>query len=163
MQKTLITRYRAALLLAVLTVTALTLPALRTGSAQAINPVNVSKNHGVAIKGTDPVAYFTQGRPVKGSKAHEYQWNGARWWFASAENREKFAKAPEDYAPRYGGYCAWAVSQGYTADIDPAAWKIVNGKLYLNYSKSVQKQWMADMEALIVTADGNWPRLLSGK
>ena len=65
------------------------------------------------------------------------------------------------YAPQYGGYCAWAVSQGYTAPIDPKAWKVVDGKLYLNYSKSVQKNWEKDIPGHIVSADGHWPRILA--
>jgi hypothetical protein len=82
---------------------------------------------------------------------------GATWRFASAEHRDRFAVDPERYAPQYGGYCAWAVSQGYTAKIDPAAWKIVDDKLYLNYSKDVQSQWSSDIPGNIAKADANWP------
>ncbi len=135
--------------------------ALLAGAAHAVDPVNASWLGGVAIQGIDPVAYFTQGRPVEGSKAFEHQWRGATWRFANAEHRDRFAADPERYAPKYGGYCAWAVSQGYTADIDPEAWTIVEGRLYLNYSKSVQARWAADMEARIRQADANWPKLLA--
>ncbi len=128
-------------------------------SASAVPPVNASFFGKLAIHGYDPVAYVTAGRPVEGDKRHSLEWNGATWRFASAENRELFRKAPEKYAPQYGGYCAWAVSRGTTADIDPAAWKIVGGKLYLNYSPDVQKQWEADLPAAIERADANWPRL----
>ena len=131
-------------------------------SARAVEPVNASFIGGVAIDGTDPVAYFTEGRPVKGSRAYSYTWNGATWRFASAHNRDLFAANPERYAPQYGGYCAWAVSQGYTAGIDPSAWKIVDGKLYLNYSKGVQAKWLANTKDLIRQADRNWPKILSG-
>ena len=116
---------------------------------------------GSAISGTDPVAYFTEGRPVEGSSDFKHDWNGATWRFASAENRDLFAASPEKYAPQYGGYCAWAVSQGYTASTDPEAWKIVDGKLYLNYSKSVQETWEQDVPGNIATGDRNWPNVLN--
>ena len=83
----------------------------------------------------------------------------AIWRFSSEEHRDRFTADPERYAPSYGGYCAWAVSQGSTAGIDPKAWKIVDGKLYLNYSRGVQKQWLRDVEKRIEEADRNWPRL----
>lgn len=114
---------------------------------------------GVAIRGTDPVAYFTEGRPVEGSSDFTADWNGAEWRFVSAENRDKFVATPEAYAPQYGGFCAWAVSQGYTASTDPDAWRIVDGKLYLNYSLGVQKQWEGDIPGNISKADVNWPGL----
>jgi YHS domain-containing protein len=88
---------------------------------------------GTAIEGYDPVAYFNEGRPVEGKSEFSQEWMDATWYFASAENRDLFAADPEKYAPQYGGYCAWAVSQGYTANIDPQAWKVVDDKLYLNY------------------------------
>lgn len=128
--------------------------------AEAKEPVYQSL-FGTAIDGTDPVAYFTEGRPVEGSSDYTYDWNGATWRFASAENRDKFAAAPESYAPQYGGYCAWAVAQGYTASTDPDAWKIVDGKLYLNYNASVQSKWEADVPGHITSADSNWPSVLN--
>lgn len=115
----------------------------------------------VAIRGTDPVAYFTQGTPMAGSAEFTHTWNNATWQFASAENRDLFAANPEAYAPQYGGFCAWAVSQGYTASIDPNAWKIVDGKLYLNYSKGVQRRWERDIPGNITRADTNWPGVLT--
>lgn len=115
---------------------------------------------GTAIDGTDPVAYFTEGRPVEGSSDFTYEWNGATWRFASAQNRDTFKAAPARYAPQYGGYCAWAVSQGYTASTDPDAWKIVDGKLYLNYNKDVQKRWETDVPGNIASANDNWPKVL---
>jgi YHS domain-containing protein len=140
----------AALLLA-LTLTA------RLTARSLVDPVN--KSGKTAIKGYDPVAYFTGSGPVKGSPQFPHQWMGAEWRFASAANRDLFAAAPEKYAPQYGGYCAYAVSENYTANIDPEAWKIVDGKLYLNYSKSVQKIWMMDQARRIAQADRNWPGL----
>lgn len=116
---------------------------------------------GTAIDGTDPVAYFTMGKPVKGSSDFAHDWNGATFHFATAENRDAFAANPEKYAPQYGGYCAWAVSQGYTASTDPEAWTIVDGKLYLNYNKSVQSTWEQDIPGNIAAGDGNWPKVLN--
>lgn len=114
---------------------------------------------GLALRGHDPVAYFTQGRPVRGTADHTLQWGGAEWRFASAENRAAFAENPQAFAPQYGGYCAWAVARGYTAPIDPNAWLIVNGRLYLNFSRSVQRRWERDIPGHIRRADANWPQL----
>jgi YHS domain-containing protein len=127
--------------------------------AAAGDQINASTWSG-AIEGDDPVAYFEQGQPVEGDGDYTHEWMDATWYFASAENRDKFVANPEKYAPQYGGYCAWAVSQGYTAKIDPEAWAIVDDKLYLNYSKSVQSQWQQDVPGNITKADGNWPKIL---
>lgn len=113
-----------------------------------------------AIRGYDPVGYFTTGRPIKGSSQFTHQWRGSTWHFASAENRDKFAAAPEKFAPQYGGYCAYGVAQGYAVAIDPAAWSIVDGKLYLNYSLSVRDDWKKDIPGYIRKADANWPAVL---
>ncbi len=143
---------------------ALALAALLSASAAAaLSPVNQSLLGGVAIDGFDPVAYFTDGRPVEGSKAYTFEWRGATWRFASAAHRDLFAAAPEKYAPQYGGYCAWAVSNGYTADTDPEAWSIVDGRLYLNYSLEVRAKWEQDARGNIAKADRNWPKLLAGE
>ncbi|MEA5449024.1 YHS domain-containing (seleno)protein [Leptolyngbya sp. CCNP1308] len=115
---------------------------------------------GVAIRGADPVAYFTAGKAVKGSADYETTWNGATWRFSSAENLAAFEADPIAYAPQYGGYCAWAVKSGYLASVDPEAWKIVDGKLYLNYSPGVQRQWQADIAGNITQGDQNWPAAL---
>jgi len=128
-------------------------------SVRAEKPVNTTFL-GVAIKGYDPVAYFTDGRPEKGDSDYACEWNGAEWRFASAAHRDLFKADPAKYAPQYGGYCAWAVSRGYTAGIDPDAWKIVNGRLYLNYSMKVQKQWAEDIPGNISKAEENWPKIL---
>jgi YHS domain-containing protein len=114
-----------------------------------------------AVSGYDPVAYFTTGKPVEGAKAFEYTYKDATWRFASAENLAAFKADPAKYAPQYGGYCAWAVSQGYTAKGDPKAWKIVNGKLYLNYNLDIQKKWEKDVPGLVAKGDSNWPKVLA--
>lgn len=114
---------------------------------------------GVAIRGTDPVAYFREGRPVRGRADITHDWHGVAWRFATTANRDTFAADPERYAPAYGGHCAWAVAQGYTAPIDPAAWKIVDGRLFLNYDRSIQQRWERDIPGFIAKADANWPAL----
>ncbi len=133
---------------------------LMVSSAPALAGSVVYTSWGKAIRGYDPVAYFTEGEPVEGDSDFSHDWEGATWRFASAANRDVFAADPEKYAPQYGGYCAWAVSQGYTASTDPDAWKIVDGKLYLNNSLSIQKRWeQGGVAGLIVAGDGNWPGL----
>jgi hypothetical protein len=112
---------------------------------------------GVAIKGYDPVAYFTEGRPVPGSPQHVVEHKGSTFRFASKENRDAFAAEPEKYAPRYGGFCAFGTAGGYKAKIDPTAFTIVDGKLYLNYDQGVQKKWRADIPGFVAKADEKWP------
>ena len=141
---------RRTLLLSALTVTLL--PPM--AAAQAVFAEN-----GVALRGHDPVAYFTEGRPVRGLPEHAADWGGATWHFASAANRAAFLADPEAHAPQYGGFCAWAVAQGYTAPIDPTAWQIVDGKLYLNYNARIQRRWERDIPGFIAQADANWPGL----
>lgn len=114
---------------------------------------------GLALQGYDPVAYFTEGAPRSGDPAISLDWAGARWLFASPENRAAFEADPTAYAPQYGGYCAWAAAEGSLAPIDPDAWTIVEGKLYLNYSRSVQRRWEGDIPGNISRADANWPRI----
>ncbi len=115
---------------------------------------------GVAINGYDAVAYFTERKPVAGKAGITHDWKGATWRFASTQNRDAFKAAPEKYAPQYGGYCAYAVAKGSTAKTDPQAWTIVDQKLYLNYSKSVQSTWEKDIPGYIRAADKNWPGVL---
>ncbi|SDG09061.1 YHS domain-containing (seleno)protein [Thalassobaculum litoreum] len=124
------------------------------------DPVYTEFLSDTAVDGYDPVAYFTDGKPVEGSDKYETEYNGATWRFTSAEHRDAFIAEPAKYAPQYGGYCAWAVSQGYTAKGDPQHWRIVDGKLYLNYNADVQKKWTADIPGHITAADGNWPKVL---
>jgi YHS domain-containing protein len=114
----------------------------------------------LAVSGYDPVAYFTEGKPVEGDRARSHDWQGATWRFATPENLEAFKADPAKYAPQFGGYCAWAVSQGYTASADPQAWKVVDGKLYLNYNLDVKKTWEQDVPGNIAKADANWPTVL---
>jgi YHS domain-containing protein len=115
----------------------------------------VSKN-GNAIGGYDPVGYFQKDKPVKGLPEFHYQWRGATWLFGTAENKAAFIANPEKYAPQYGGYCAYGMSNGYKAATDPLAWTIVNGKLYLNYNPDVREEWFAQKEERIKKGDVNW-------
>ena len=137
-----------------------TLALLSALPASATDPINQTTFGGVAIDGYDPVAYFTDGKPVEGDKAYSYEWMGATWRFASQEHKDLFSADPDKYAPQYGGYCAYAVSQGKTAGIDPDAWKIVDGKLYLNYNKKIQKTWESDQASYIKAANKNWPEIV---
>ena len=113
-----------------------------------------------AIRGYDPVAYFTVGKPVRGKDEYATKWQGATFKFSSAENLALFKAEPTAYAPQYGGYCAFAVSKGATAGTVPDAWSIVDGKLYLNYSLNVRNRWSKDVPGNIKAADRNWPAVL---
>jgi YHS domain-containing protein len=110
-----------------------------------------------ALRGYDPVAYFTEQKPVKGSPAHQAEYKGSKFHFASKANRDAFVAEPAKYAPQYGGYCAFGMSNGYKAATDPAAFRVLDGKLYLNYNRDVQTMWSADIPGFIVKADGHWP------
>ena len=115
---------------------------------------------GIAILGSDAVAYFDGNGPVAGDAAHALVWQGAEWRFRSAANLAAFEADPERFAPQYGGYCAYAVSKGATASTDPKAWTLHDGKLYLNYSRPVRLIWARDIPGNIALADANWPDVL---
>jgi hypothetical protein len=129
-------------------------------TAFAGEPINTGFWSKLTLKGYDPVAYFTAHQPVEGSKDFTTDWNGATWRFVSAQDRDLFIKDPAKYAPQFGGYCAWAMTRGAEADIDPTCWKIVQGKLYLNYSKDIQQQWQQDIPGNIAKADAAWKALV---
>lgn len=140
----------------------LVLMVLAQKSFAADPPIYSHKKHG-AIKGYDVVAYYSLepgADAVKGEKEFSYDWNGATWRFSSAKNMALFKLSPESYVPQYGGYCAFAVAHGYTTSIRPDSWKIVEGKLYLNYSRFSYRRWEKDQEAKIAEADANWPEVL---
>ena len=153
----LTTMNRRALLTAVLAAPA---AALLTRPVSAAEP-SVFSDAGIAIRGADPVAYFTDGAPVIGSAEHAVMWEGTTWHFASAENMEMFMGNPEAYAPQYGGYCSFAMSKGYIATSVPEAWTIHDGKLYLNYSVNVRQVWSEDIPGNIELANGFWPSILA--
>jgi hypothetical protein len=129
---------------------------LLPGSALAGDPATADGLR-LAIKGYDPVAYFSEGRPVQGTAEFEEVWERARWRFASAANRDRFKADPDRYAPQYAGYCAYGMAKGAKFEIDPEAWTIVDGKLYLNNSKDGRKDWAKARAENIKNADANWP------
>lgn len=133
---------------------------LGAASAFALDEINTTFFGNLAIEGYDPVAYFTESRPVKGDKKFEFSWKGANWRFSSSENLETFKANPEQYAPQYGGYCAYAVALNDTASIDPTQFTVHEGKLYLNYNKKINGKWLANRDGYIMDADRNWPQLL---
>ena len=122
-------------------------------------PGSINVANGIAIQGYDAVAYHTQQQAVKGSPGFTHVWRGATWRFVSAENRDRFAASPEAFVPEFGGFCAYGVSRGYAVDVDPEAFAVVDGKLYLNYSKRVQNTWNQDRAGYISKARQNWPKV----
>ena len=129
-------------------------------TAYAAGENNVDSS-GLALKGYDPVAYFTEKKPVAGKPEFTARHEGATYRFASAANRDAFAAAPEKYAPQYGGSCAFGMAAGYKAPVEPDAWTVVDGKLYLNYNQSVRSQWSSDVPGYVRKADANWPSVRS--
>ena len=147
-----ITRARMMALVVVAIVIGLSSQTLLAGK------VNQSRR-GLGVKGYDVVAYFRAGEPMKGHERYEHVHDGVTYRFVSAEHRDLFASDPGRYLPQYGGFCAYAVSRNYTADIDPTACRVVAGKLYLNYDHRVQARWAADVPGNIAKGDANWPAL----
>ncbi len=139
---------------------ALFFTASAAGTAFAKDPVYTGRFSNNALDGYDAVAYFTEAKPVKGDKSFSTEYNGAQWRFASADNLAAFKTEPEKYAPQYGGYCAWAVSQDYTARGNPENWTIFEGKLYLNYNDEIQARWETDIPGFVAAGDENWPGVL---
>jgi YHS domain-containing protein len=133
---------------------------ISTASAKTL--LNVDKS-GVGIKGYDPVAYFTDHKAVKGDARFQSTSNGVTYYFASAQNKAAFDVNPAKYEPQFGGFCAWAVSRGYTAPIDPDAFQVVNGRLLLQYSLRVREEFKQDTEGNLRKADANWPAIVEKK
>jgi|KBSMisStandDraft_5_1062788.scaffolds.fasta_scaffold87822_3 YHS domain-containing protein len=116
---------------------------------------------GIALKGYDPVAFFTQAKPVQGSADYSFTWEGVKWFFVDKNNLESFKKSPSKYAPQYGGYCAYGTSQGHKAPTQPDTWTIVDNKLYLNYNAKVKEMWLKNQAALIDSANRKWPMIMN--
>jgi YHS domain-containing protein len=112
---------------------------------------------GKAIDGYDPVAFFTKAGPLKGVDSLAYSWKGSVWLFANRQDLRSFSADPEKYAPQYGGYCAYGAAQGHKASSEIDTWTVVNGKLYFNYNGHVKGLWIKDQQAMILTADKQWP------
>ncbi len=132
---------------------------MAVSGADAVAASNNVDREKVAVGGYDVVAYFASGAPQRGLPQFAARHDGATYRFASAANLKTFRADPQKYLPQYGGYCAYGAASGYKAPIDPTAWRIVDGKLYLNYSHAVQRQWLADIPGYIRKADENWPKL----
>jgi YHS domain-containing protein len=132
-----------------------------TRKAHAAPAIETSLMPGVALAGHDPVAYFTKAKPTPGRPEIATPYQGAEWYFESEANRAAFRANPLKYAPQYGGHCSWAMARGYTAKGDPEAWRIENGKLYLNYDLEIRARWEKDIPGFIAQGDVNWPKLKS--
>jgi len=161
--KSIFRRLSSALLLSV---------SLFSLSATAAEPINTLEkkglisgfeSSGVAIRGYDTVAYFTQGKPVEGSTEFTTEWEGASWRFSSQEHLDLFTASPEDYAPQYGGYCAYGVAKDGLVKIEPENWSIIDDKLYLNFNDKVQGLWEADIAGFISAADRKFDVLLKSE
>lgn len=133
-----------------------------TQAIAASDPIYTGFFSNKALEGYDTVAYFTDGKPVEGSKKFKTSYQGADWLFASQEHLDLFKADPEKYAPQYGGYCAWAIgSENQLASGDPEQWTVYNGKLYLNYDASVKAKWLPNKDEFIKSADARWPAILN--
>ena len=135
--------------------------ALTLGTKAFAASPQIYAENGIAIDGSDAVAYFDGQGPVPGSSDHSLMWNGAQWLFSSADNLAAFTADPEAFAPQYGGYCAWAAAQGYVAPTHPNAWTIYEGKLYLNANRRIRSRFEKDIPGFIQSADDNWPGILA--
>jgi YHS domain-containing protein len=122
--------------------------------------LNLDKS-GVAIRGYDPVAYFTEGKPVKGTPALSATHQQATYYFASREHLATFSADPARYVPQFGGYCGYGASRGYPANIDPEAFMIMDGRLILQNSQGVLRRWQEDPESYLRKADANWPAIVA--
>ncbi|MGR3540942.1 MAG: YHS domain-containing (seleno)protein [Hasllibacter sp.] len=132
---------------------------LRPRPAIAMSPETYAEG-GVAIDGSDAVAYFAGNGPVPGTAEHAVAWKGAEWRFADAASRAAFEADPDAYAPRYGGYCAYAASLGYVAPTVPEAWTLWQGRLYLNANLRARELWLQDVPGNVAKGDANWPGIL---
>jgi len=132
---------------------------ISSNTSFAANGVNVDSSSGLALEGYDTVAYFTEGKPVKGKKEFTAEHQGNKYAFSNAANKQTFLKSPDAYLPQYGGFCAYAASKNSIASVDPRAWAIHDNKLYLNYSKRINKTWLKKKVKRIIDADRYWPEL----
>jgi YHS domain-containing protein len=143
---------------AVVLVAALAPSATAQDASGADRHFNTNSN-GVVLHGYDPVSYFSDDGPREGTASISAEWAGVTWHFASEENREDFLADPERYAPAYGGYCSFAVSRGGTADIDPEAYVVHDGTLYVNLSNFFNQRFRLSIDENIRRADENWPNI----
>ena len=134
-------------------------PALLPIAATPARAARINADGGIAVRGTDVVAYAIEGRPPPGLAGIAHDWAGARWLFATEAHRALFVREPARFAPAYGGFCAWAVARNYLAPIDPEAWRIVERRLFLNFDRRIQRRWERDIPGNISAAEANWPGL----
>ena len=132
--------------------------AMATSALAAGVDLNASST-GLAMQGYDPVAYFTDGAPAKGSYKITTVFNDATYRFASEEHKAQFEANPEAYLPAYGGYCAFGTAMGFKFDGDPTYWKIVDNTLYLNLSKDIQERWEGNIPGFVQDANGHWENI----
>jgi len=125
---------------------------------QSTSSLNVDSK-GVALKGYDPVSYFSSGGPATGKSGYTATHDGATYWFANAENRDIFKANPSKYSPAYGGFCAMGIALEKKLDVNPQLWRIVDGKLYLNIHKEAQARWLEDTKGNISQADKIWAKI----
>jgi hypothetical protein len=145
----------AAIALPLLAATALPANAVKTTGGE-FNTLHA----GLGAKGYDVVSYFTDVKPIPGSPDFTFDHGGVKWQFASKEHRDLFAAAPSTYAPQYGGFCSWGVSQGKLFDVDPEnGWTVLDGKLYLNFNADINRTFTKDAPSFIAKANANWPKL----
>lgn len=131
-------------------------------ASAAIGAAPIDQNAGandVALHGYDPVTYFKAGKPKHGKAGITAVHDGVIYRFAAAANRDAFQRDPAKYAPQYGGFCAMGTAMGLKLDVDPQAWRVVDGKLYLNLNKEVQKKWLSDVPGHVKTANTKWPEI----
>lgn len=129
---------------------------LAASSASIALADEIYATDGVAINGYDAVSYFTDQKPVKGTREFSTSYKGATFYFASAAHRDAFAKDPGHYAPQFGGYCAYGTAEGHKAPTQPQAFTVVDDKLYLNYNDDVARKWRSDVDGYIRKANANW-------
>jgi YHS domain-containing protein len=132
---------------------------LVTGLSALAQKSEIFTESGKAIRGYDPVAYFFKGKAVKGNDDLKYSWKNATWCFSTQQDLDTFKTNPEKFAPQYGGYCAYGLSEGHKATTEPDAWTIVDGKLYLNYNTKVREMWTKERQKRIEEADRKWPEI----
>ena len=130
--------------------------------ATAKDLVNVSGATGIAINGFDPVSFFTEKKPVNGDPGIKAKYKGATYLFSTKDNKSAFEKSPEQYAPQYGGYCAYGASVNALFPVDVSTWQVRNGKLYLNLNPSIVEAFNEDFDGAITKANKNWPKLEDG-
>jgi YHS domain-containing protein len=147
-----------AIALAVFVVFSLPVPALADERINTSSGLTLA-GAPLAIHGYDPVAYFSDGRAVRGRSEHIVAHGGAAYQFANAENKARFEKEPQRYLPQYGGFCAYGVALGAKFDGDPEVFRLVDGKLYLNLNPGIQKKWEEDVTANLRKADQNWVKV----